>query len=146
MMNQIKPIMGGMALLIVLSTAWRYSDHPVVRGWLHPNSSTTKEIKFDNGSVRTPDVAAPRAELATPPSGVRKCVKDGTTPVYTERECPPGTKEMGLRNQANINVVAGNPAPARAAASHGLPNVRDALLSHDTQSPKDMQLERVVNR
>jgi len=142
MLKDIKPLLWSLAALAVVGTGWRYRNAEVVRQWLH-TPTQARPVKFDNDTPRGTEVAK-LTEPLTAPDGVRKCVRDHVAPVYTERECPSGTRETGLRNKDMVNVMpSDHPAPLQARAN--LPNARELLTPADSKTPKDMLLDRAVN-
>ena len=106
-------------------------------------------IKFDNGSIRdaqrasTPGTGAPPVTLAVP-GGMRKCLR-GTTVLYTDKTCPPGSREQGVRTD-NVTVL-----PATGAAtprSMGLDATPRKPLLRELAGPDDSAAlrEKVIDR
>lgn len=115
--------------LLLAAFGWRHRD--ALGAFLSPppaEAPRPAKIEFDNGTVR--QVAPPASATAAkppPPGGVRKCRKPGGELVYTDGNCPPGSKEQALAGGA-VNVVSSTEAgfkparpPADAPGAPGLP-------------------------
>ena len=100
-------MLGGAALVVAALAVWRYWDSPAVQGLLRPEA-LRQRIEFDNGSVRLPRFdAAPAAGDSVPghpPVRVRKCLK-GKQILYTEFDCPAGTREQAI-DAGSVTFVA----------------------------------------
>lgn len=78
-------------------------------------------------------VAAPR---------MRKCLR-GTEVLYTDGDCPPGSREKAVE-RGSLNVLpAVRPKPP---ASAGIPTIRDDLLGRESGDLKAQQIERALQR
>lgn len=152
---RIKTIFTGMAALLLLSMAWKYQDAESVQSFLasqRPQSQPT--IQFDNDAQThtAPATEMTRAGGRTGVSGVRKCRK-GEQVIYTDGECPSGSREHAV-NGGSVTVVPAQrsvPSPELPSASErpgsGLPNARELLRPDDGQARlRDQAMERVINR
>jgi hypothetical protein len=142
----IKRSLIGVAVLLLLSVAWRYRNSEFISGTKLP-AAKPAAIQFDNGSVRAPILPASGADgqtpLPMPPVGLRKCVRGGTT-TYTDALCPTGTKEQPIKAGAVTVVPGQKPAPAADVPRRTL---RDALAPPgDDQNLKEKQIDRVIGR
>ncbi len=141
--------------MLLLSMAWKYMDAESVRSFLasqRPQSQPT--IQFDNDAqahtAPATDISRPGGRTGIP--GVRKCRK-GEQVIYTDGECPSGSREHVVSG-GSVTVVPGQrslPAPELPSASelpgNRLPNARELLLPDDGQARlRDQAMERVINR
>lgn len=144
-------VFAGLILLVLLSIGWRFSRSDTVQAWLHPPDRRPASIVFDNGTVRQTEPASGPVELGDPirpPGGMRKC-KKGKETVYTDRSCPPGTREVVIAN-GTVNVLPGQaPAPTDARSPAGrLPQasaIRDVLDVNDQGQLRQKRIDQVVN-
>lgn len=119
-------------LVFVVALGWRYRNAPIFMGSAGQPAAAAPAIKFDNGTVRQqPDPASAASAVVqsrpTGPGGMRKC-KKGSTVVYTDRICPPGTQEMDIGG--NVNVVGGGvPAGAKKAPAEE-PDLREQRIQN----------------
>ena len=102
----VKRLLAGAALVLLALAAWRYWNAPAVQGLLRPEA-LRQRVDFDNGSARPPRFDSepnPGANTPTHSIGaVRKCLK-GKQILYTEFDCPPGTREQTIEAGA-VNFV-----------------------------------------
>jgi hypothetical protein len=149
----IKRSLIGVAVLLLLSVAWRYRHSEFITGAKSP-AAKPAPLQFDNGSVRAPVLPASGADgqtpLPMPPVGLRKCVKGGTT-TYTDGLCPTGSKERTI-DQGSVSVLPGaKPGPVSGAAAPlnkpGPKTIRDVLVPPDeSQRLRDQRMDRVIGQ
>lgn len=107
-----------LGLAVVAGTLfWRLADQ---QGWVaKAPRADAAPIRFDNGSVRTPPPPASAPGLrprGTPVAGsLRKCVRADQSVVYTDVECPPGSRERAVASD-RVSVVPGHAGAAREGA------------------------------
>ena len=148
----IKTIALGVGALLLLSTAWKYKDADVVQDFLHSNRAQAHPpIAFDNDTQGDPSepTTSPQPATRTGLAGVRKC-RQGAKIVYTDGECPAGSREFTVNGGA-VTVVPGQSgriAPVLGDMPQGrLPHARDVLMPDDGKANlRDQAMERVINR
>lgn len=106
--------------VLALSLLIWLSRSAALRALLAPPPPKPAPIVFDNGSVRDQPasgvVPARPGKVLAPPGALRKCVRGDST-VYSNLTCPPGHKEMPVR-QDGVTVVPGAaPRPGGPAAA-----------------------------
>lgn len=141
----------------ILAVPWLWQHRHA--GWMHPFSRSSAadsglHIEFDNGTVRqmpsASEAEAAAAGLAPfrAPGGVRKCRK-GTTTVYTDGPCPPGSHEADLA-RGTVNVVAGAATGSAQARPQPAAPGPAASASHKTllemMAPDNGLREKVMQR
>lgn len=146
---RITTIAKGMAALMVLSVGWKYKDAALVQEWLAPHRAQSRPaIKFDNDDPGDAPVSSSLQQPAAKKgiAGVRKC-RQGETVIYTDGECPTGSREFAVTGGA-VTVVPGQSAlNAPALPSGRLPHAREVLSPDDGNARlRDQAMERVVNR
>lgn len=146
---RIKTIAKGMAVLMVLSVGWKYKDAALVQEWLAPSRTQARPaIKFDNDA---PGEAPASSALEHTPSrtglaGVRKC-RQGETVIYTDGDCPAGSREFAVTGGAVTVVPGQSTLNAPALPSGRLPHAREVLLPDDGSARlRDQAMERVISR
>lgn len=106
--RNIKIGIGLFLLVLVLAYGWRYRHSAAVQGLVQTEDTRPASIKFDNGTVRVAEPASGASAAAPakvlPPDQFRRC-SDGKSVVYTDRPCPPGSKEMPPLNKGTMNVI-----------------------------------------
>jgi len=137
-----------LAIALVLAIGWRWRD--TAGALLAPPAPPPAPIKFDNGSIRdaqrasAPDTGAPVAVAL--PGGMRKCVR-GTTVLYTDKTCPPGSREQAVRAD-NVSVLPGTrPAvtrPAGAEAPPRKPLLRELAGPDDSAALREQAIDRAT--
>ena len=144
----LKTLFLGLSLVLLLAIAWSQRNSPAVQALLRSREVHAPNIRFDNGSVRDTSAAS---ELASAPSdkplsvtGVRKCAR-GATVVYTDKTCPPGSKQLAIAN-GTVNVVDNNaPAGGRPAADAAKPG-KPAAGRPAEPSLREKYMEAVINQ
>ncbi len=142
----MRSVLVGVALLFLLSGAWRYRH--AVNEWLTP-PPPPKPILFDNGTVRqyAPPASQPGGKAvvaALPPGVLRKCVR-GSETSYTNLSCPPGFREKPVDGSRVSVVPAGERAAVPAAAAP--PGQARKTLNDALDLSKDEQLrQRIMDR
>lgn len=149
----MKTIALGVGALLLLSTSWKYKDADVVQDFLHSNRAQAHPpIAFDNdrqGDLSEPSTSPQPAGTRTGPTGVRKC-RQGEKIVYTDGDCPAGSREVTVNGGAVTVVPAQSRrlAPVLSDMPQGrLPHARDVLMPEDGKANlRDQAMERVINR
>ena len=146
---RIKTITKGMAALMVLSVGWKYKDALLMQEWLAPNRAQARPaIKFDNDG---PGNATVSNTLQQPTArkglgGVRKC-RRGETVIYTDGDCPAGSREFAVTGGAVTVVPGQSPLNAPALPSGRLPHAREVLQPDEGNARlRDQAMERVISR
>jgi hypothetical protein len=108
MNNKAKLVIGLFLVALALAYVWRYRHSALVKGLVTTEDARPAHIQFDNGTVRNTEPAS-AASGATParvlpPDQFRRC-SDGKSVVYTDRPCPPSSKEMPPQNKGTLNVM-----------------------------------------
>ncbi|MFZ4550999.1 MAG: hypothetical protein ACOYNB_04175 [Aquabacterium sp.] len=143
----MKKIAGGVLAVLLASVAWKAKDAQVVQDFLHPQRHTPPTIQFDNDPKSAARPSAEATEVSPKaPAGVRKC-KQGDSVVYTDGECPKGSREQAVSG-GSVTVVPGQATPAATASGNKLPHARDLLAPKDdgSASLRDQAMDRVINR
>ena len=139
-----------LAVALVLAIGWHYREP--ARELLAPAPvARTTPFKFDNGSIRdaerasAPGTGAPPVAAAVP-GGLRKCVR-GTTVLYTDKTCPPGSREQGVRAD-NVTVLPATqptaPQPAGGQAPPREPLLRELAGPDDTAAMREKAIDRAT--
>lgn len=140
----------GAVALIAAAALYRAGEVGLWRRWLAPEPPP-KPVVFDNGTVRSwVPASAPVAGPTAAPGPVRKC-RRGAEVVYTNGECPPGSREQAL--QGGTFTVVGSPqaaaAPRPAGAAGSAPRaatVRDLVDMSDVERIKERRIEEAMRR
>jgi hypothetical protein len=149
-MTRYLVLFGGFFLCCATLFAYNHRNDAWIGGLFRPDAPS-KEIKFDNGSVR--DVARDAAsatkitsaEDALAPGAMRKCVRKQEI-LYTDKTCPAGTTFASVQGGA-VNVVESNPVPKEKTKSdQGRSSLRDALDVSGNANIKEKMMERAINR
>ena len=134
---------------MVLSVGWKYKDAALVQEWLSPNRTQARPaIQFDNDG---PGNAPVSSTMQQPPArkglaGVRKC-RQGETVIYTDGDCPAGSREFAVTGGAVTVVPGQSTLNAPALPSGRLPHAREVLLPDDGNARlRDQAMERVISR
>jgi hypothetical protein len=148
----IQKIVLVVGLSVVAAAGWRFGQSPTFQRWIAADApSPPPAFQFDNGSARMPDTepdpeAAP-ASAARLASGLHKCIR-GSQVVYTDGNCPPGTKEQDM-TRGTVTVVPGQ-APVKTTATTDTEprrkNIRDVLAPPEANSLKDKRMEQVIGK
>lgn len=145
----VKHIFGGLLVAILASIAWRFGALQGMQDWLHPSPAPQANIQFDK-------LEPPRAgiNLDSPPSnqgtrlvgGMRKC-KRGNDVIYTDGDCPAGSKEVNIKG-GSVTVVPGQAAATKTTDSQARPsNVRTLLTDPQKDAElRDRMMDKVINR
>lgn len=108
MNNKAKLVILAFFVALVLAYVWRYRNSALIQGLVHTEDARPASIKFDNGTVRSAEPASAASGAAPakvlPPDQFRRC-SDGKSVVYTDRPCPPGSKELPPLNKGTLNVM-----------------------------------------
>lgn len=128
--------------LLAASVGWKYRGLLVAATQPTP---TPKPIVFDNGSVRggasaASQATASQAPAPLPPGTLRKCLRAGASPTYTDVTCPAGYREAGVDTR-RVTVVPGLAPAAAPAASR--PLLRGVLGGPDERL-RDKLMERAI--
>lgn len=139
-----------LAVALVLAIGWRYrasaqellAPQPVAR---------PAPFKFDNGSIRdaerasAPDTGAPPVAVAVP-GGMRKCVRAATV-LYTDKTCPPGSREQVVRAD-KVTVLPGTqPAAVRPGGPEAPPRkplLRELAGPDDSAALREQAIDRAT--
>lgn len=138
-----------MAALVVLSVGWKYKDAALVQEWLAPNRTQARPaIQFDNDGPGNAPISStlqqPAAQRGL--AGVRKC-RQGETVIYTDGDCPAGSREFAVTGGAVTVVPGQSTLNAPALPSGRLPHAREVLLPDDGNARlRDQAMERVISR
>lgn len=139
----LKTVFTGLLLLMLGAIGWSQRNAPWLQDMLGTNHSPPATIRFDNGSVRDANAAS---EPASAPSdkpltltGVRKCLR-GNVVVYTDKTCPPGSKQMAIGGTVNV-VCSQQPRAAPEARPQGKANAQAA-----EPTLRERYIESVVNQ
>ena len=145
---ELKNIAIGFAVVLLAAAAWECRDAEVVQAWMRPPSKPVP-IVFDNGTVRRYEAASQpegvAAALSRRADGLKKC-RRGDETIYTNFECPPGSKPAALAG-GTVTVVTGTETPKpRLAASPGTgqSTLRDALDLSGNENLRDKRMERLI--
>lgn len=120
------------ACAFALPWGWRWAQR-----WSVPSApaGAVQGIQFDTGTVRqmasASDVASQAVAPLKAPGGVRKCRTKAGSLVYTDRDCPPGSKEADL-GQGTVNIIAATPVPKPAAPPAAEPTLQDRMIQRAT--------------
>lgn len=147
----IQKIVLVIGLSIVAAAGWRFGQSATFQRWIAPEAPPLPAFQFDNGSARVPDTepdpeAAP-ASAARAATGLRKCIR-GSQVVYTDGNCPPGSKEQDL-TRGTVTVVPGQAPVKTTAATETEPrrkNIRDVLVPPEETPLKDKRMEQVIGK
>lgn len=146
----IKHIFWGFIIALLAAIAWRYKDAEAVQQWLHPQSATPVEIKFDNDAPPSAGPAPQAGESTITPmrkaaAGPHKC-KKGNQVIYTDGDCPVGSKEQSIGG--TVTVVPGQHVAAPVGSGNGASraNIRDILLDPKDANLSDKRMDRVINQ
>lgn len=146
---RIKTIAKGMAALMVLSVGWKYKDAALVQEWLASSRAQARPaIQFDNDTPGEAPVSSALEQTARKRGlvGVRKC-RQGETVVYTDGDCPAGSREFAVTGGVVTVVPAQSTLTVPASPSGRLPHARDVLLPDDGNARlHDKAMERVISR
>ena len=79
-------------------------------------------------------------------AGLRKCLVDGR-PLYTDGECPSGSRQQAITG-GTVTIVKGQaPATTGQAASSVRPtDVRDLLVTRDGVDIKEKRMDQVIGQ
>lgn len=147
----IKIYFWGLAIALLAAVGWRYMHTEAAQQWLHPQVTKPVVINFDNQSAPSAGPPPQAGESMTTPmpkaaSGLRKCRK-GSQVIYTDGECPAGSKEQTVGG--TVTVVPGQaptqPAP-NPSGTTPRGNVRDILLDPRDADLRDKRMDQIINR
>lgn len=147
----IKTYFWGLAIALLAALGWRTLHTEAAQQWLHPQTSKPIVINFDNQEAPSAGPPLRPGESAITPmpkaaSGLRKCKKGGQV-IYTDGECPAGSKEQAVGG--TVTVVPGQAATQPANASNGdkpRANVRDILLDPRDADLREKRMDQIINR
>ena len=144
----IKHVFWGFVIALVAAVGWRYKDADAVQQWIHPQSSKPVEIRFDNdqppGAGPAPLAGeAPITPMPKAATGPHKC-KKGNQVIYTDGDCPAGSKEQTIGG--TVTVVPGQrvTAPISTATGASRANVRDILLDPKDADLQGKRMDRII--
>ena len=113
----------------------RANDAVQVRQRQHPRCRTRQRARHRRA-----------AGAAAVPGGLRKCVR-GTTVLYTDKTCPPGSREQGVRAD-NVTVLPATqptaPQPAGGQAPPREPLLRELAGPDDTAAMREKAIDRAT--
>ena len=119
-------------LLLIVALGWRYRNVALApgAGYSTRGAASSAVFKFDNGTNR--DLTGTTRVVPRAAAGPRRCQR-GESVIYTDGDCPPGTKEAAL-GKGTVNVVKmPRPAPPpQAAASMPQPGLADRVVEQMT--------------
>ncbi len=145
----IQKIVLVIGLSVVAAAGWRFGQSATFQRWIAADAPPPPAFRFDNGSARVPEAdpeEAP-ASAARLASSLHKCIR-GSQVVYTDGNCPPGTKEQDI-TRGTVTVVPGQ-APVKATATTETEprrkNIRDVLVPPEETSLKDKRMEQVIGK
>ena len=131
----IKHIFWGLLFMVLASIGWRYKNAEAVQNFLHPQptkSPTFNSTKWSPqrqaspGSRRIHEASLAGCPVARKVGGMRKC-KKGREVIYTDGDCPTGSKELGM-NGGSLTVVQSPSDTATPEKDTPRPNVRNLLV------------------
>lgn len=144
----IKHVFWGFVIALVAAVGWRYKDADAVQQWIHPQSSKSIEIRFDNDQPpgAGPAPLAGEARITPMPkaaTGPHKC-KKGNQVIYTDGDCPAGSKEQTIGG--TVTVVPGQrvSTPLGATTGASRANVRDILLDPKDADLQGKRMDRII--
>ena len=148
----IKTIFGALILAVLLSMAWHYRQAEFIQQWVHHGDQAKPvDISFDNApppSAGPPPQSAERQPTAVKVvGGMRKC-KKGAQVIYTDGDCPVGSKELDIHG-GSVTVVPGQSPVSKladSAQSASRPNVRDLLVDPKGANLQEKRIEQIINR
>ena len=98
------------------------------------------------GRLLEPSAVPAKAPASPSPSGgVRKCVVKGAV-LYTNGDCPAGSREQAVSG-GTVNVLAApNATTPAASVAQQPPNVRNLLVKPDEVNIKDKRMEEIIGK
>lgn len=150
----IKHIFWGLLFMVLASIGWRYKNAEAVQNFLHPQPTQVADIQFDKmeppsagpapGPGESMKPVSQAAPVARKVGGMRKC-KKGREVIYTDGDCPTGSKELGM-NGGSLTVVQSPSDTATPEKDTPRPNVRNLLVDPEKDAElRNKRMDRIVN-
>jgi len=126
--------------LLLLALGWRHRES-VARFLGAPPAAAVPapSAAMDGDALPASAASAPPVARARPAGGVRKCRKSGGELVYTDGDCPSGSREQALTGGA-VSVVS----PVEAGMKPAAP-ARDPRAPAGAQEMREQMVERAVH-